>query len=115
MRRLGRAEFSSTAGDHGPPMDHCGPPMDGESGVLASGEGEKPSFCLFLEKSQTSLLGGKLAQCPVENVASAVVPVKLVRESDTKITPTGDDGDGDVGDDGDYDHDGDGDGDSNGV
>ena len=88
--KICRAEFSSTAGGHGPPMDHCAPPMDGESGVLASGEGEKESFCLFLEKSQTSLLGGKLAQCPVENVASAVVPMELVGQSDTKMTPTGD-------------------------
>ena len=41
-------------------------------------------------------------------MASAVVPVKLVGESDTKVTPTGDDyggddGDyGDIGDDGDH-------------
>ena len=53
----------------------------------------------FLEK-KTSLLGGKLAHCPVENVASAVVPVKLVGEADTKVTPTGDGGEG--GDNGDH-------------
>ena len=66
----------------------------------------------FLEK-KTSLLGGKLAHCPVENVASAVVPVKLGGESDTKMAPTGDDGEG--GDADGADGDSDGDGDSNGV
>ena len=39
MTRLGRAEFSSTAGGHGPPMGHAST-MDGESGVLASGKEE---------------------------------------------------------------------------
>ena len=37
ITRLGRAEFSSTAGGHGPPMGHAST-MDGESGVLASGK-----------------------------------------------------------------------------
>ena len=35
MTKLGRAEFRSTAGGHGPPTGQR-PPLDGESGVLAS-------------------------------------------------------------------------------
>ena len=47
IRRLGRAEFSSTAGGQGPPMDHSWPPMDGESGVLASAKRKPFLFVLF--------------------------------------------------------------------
>ena len=35
ITKLGRAEFRSTAGGHGPPTGQR-PPLDGESGVLAS-------------------------------------------------------------------------------
>ena len=35
MTKLGRAEFRSTTGGHGPPTGQR-PPLDGESGVLAS-------------------------------------------------------------------------------
>ena len=77
ITRLGRAEFSSTAGGHGPPMGHAST-MDGESGVLASEEKNGAAKKWPQKRIETSLLG-RLAQRPVENVASAVVPIKFVR------------------------------------
>ena len=55
----------------------------------------KPSFLQIT----TSLLDS-LAQCPVENMASAIVPMELVGLAGTKVTPPGDGevGDGEVGD-----------------
>ena len=50
----------------------------------------KPSFLQIT----TSLLDS-LAQCPVENMASAIVPMELVGLAGTKVTPPGD---GEVGD-----------------
>ena len=48
----------------------------------------------FFLQIATSLLDS-LAQCPVENMASAIVPMELVGLAGTKVTPPGD---GEVGD-----------------
>ena len=53
----------------------------------------------FFLQIATSLLDS-LAQCPVENMASAIVPMELLGLAGTKVTPPGDgeEGDGEVGD-----------------
>ena len=48
----------------------------------------------FFLQIATSLLDS-LAQCPVENMASAIVPMELLGLAGTKVTPPGD---GEVGD-----------------